>query len=335
MWLSAAATVPLAAFARELGTFTQLGAGTLGQALRAFRQSGEVGDCAPHGVAGQENGVDTLELVDAVQASLAWFASADRALTNTLERPLTSGEGLDVVSLLRGLSSDQLGEAGVTKGELLPILRGEPLTDVQAAALAPVLASRPPPCAATRPYPRRSSGKQAVHAGSLPRLAFYKANHLTDEEGCSPLHTRPNSLSQPAPSFRRARQTGAQSRVRTLRLPRPPRRMTTRTQAADLPTPSRRTLQRRRSRGPRGRPVPGVARFGLDIAVVDPASLPPGCSIAATYDRHSQPPRIRVPTTCQRADARSVCFTSTPITSVTKSRSSSKLCGSKRTPEPN
>lgn len=41
-------------------------------------------------------------------------------------------------------------------------------------------------------------------------------------------------------------------------------------------------------------PFQVLREVGLDIAVVDPASLPPGCSIAATYDRHSQPPRIRV-----------------------------------------
>jgi len=34
--------------------------------------------------------------------------------------------------------------------------------------------------------------------------------------------------------------------------------------------------------------------LGLDVAVVDPADLPSGCSIAATYDRDARPPRIRV-----------------------------------------
>ena len=37
-----------------------------------------------------------------------------------------------------------------------------------------------------------------------------------------------------------------------------------------------------------------LTHLGLDVAVVDPATLPPGCSIAATYDRDSTPPRIRV-----------------------------------------
>ncbi|MEO7261785.1 MAG: ImmA/IrrE family metallo-endopeptidase [Jatrophihabitantaceae bacterium] len=34
--------------------------------------------------------------------------------------------------------------------------------------------------------------------------------------------------------------------------------------------------------------------LGLDVAVIDPADLPPGCSIAATYDRDARPPSIRV-----------------------------------------
>ncbi len=183
VWLSAAATVPLAAFAREIGAFAQLGAGTLGQALRTLRQSGEVGDCAPHGVAGQEHGVDTLELVDAVQASLAWFSSADRALTDTLERSVASSEGLDVVSLLRSLSSDQLGEAGVTKGELLPVLRGEPLTDVQAAALAPVLGVEAAALRSDSAVPEALIREASSPRWFTPRRAFYKANDLTDEEG--------------------------------------------------------------------------------------------------------------------------------------------------------
>src|SRR5205807_679417 len=94
VWLAATATVPLATFARELGIFTQLGDGALGQALGALRRTGELGGFATHGVAGQQGGVDTLELTDDLQASLAWFASADGALTDTLKQSGSSGDNV-------------------------------------------------------------------------------------------------------------------------------------------------------------------------------------------------------------------------------------------------
>ena len=212
VWLAAAATVPLATFARKLGTFTQLGGGSLGHALRALRQSGDLGGFAPYGVAGQQAGVDTLELIDVLQTSLAWFASADRALTDALEQPASSrGDNVDVTSLLRGLSRDQLSKAGLTRAELLPALRGEALTDSQAAALAPIIGVEPTDLRGRHAMPEELILEASSPRWFKPRLAFYKANNLTDADGLLALADR--ALALAARSVTAVRSTDWRSRV--------------------------------------------------------------------------------------------------------------------------
>ena len=246
VWLSAATMVPLAAFARELGAFTQLGTGTLGHALRALRTSGDIGDSAPHGVAGLERDVDTLELVDALQTSLAWFASADRALTDIFEKPVVSGEGLDVPVLVAWLVCRSTQPAGVTKGELLQVLRGEPLSDAQATALAPILhleaqALRSDPAVPEAPIQEASSPRWFT-----PRLAFYAAEDLSDEEGLPTLAHKAQFAFAARSVFAAGTTAGArESPTYSTITGIPSPRMTARTQAARLADAVAAHVQRR------------------------------------------------------------------------------------------
>jgi hypothetical protein len=183
VWLAAAMTVPLAAFAHELGPLTQLNVETLGHALRQVRQSGTVGAHAPHGIAGQEVQIDTLELTDALQAALGWFASADRALTDVLHSPAAALNPADTAGRLRRLSPAELTAAGLTRAELLPVMRGAPLTEQQAAALAPLLDAEP---AALLGYPNLPEDllvEASSPRWSAPRRAFYKAKGYADTDG--------------------------------------------------------------------------------------------------------------------------------------------------------
>lgn len=185
VWLSAATSVPLAAFARQLGALRLAEAGALAVALRAVRQSGQVGDHAPHGMAGLEASTDTLEVIDAMQASLAWFASADRALTDRLEGGGASknSDQVNLLPLLQSLSPKQLAQAGLTRAELLPVLRGAPLSDVQAAAVAPILGLDVSSLQGDSPIPEALMHEASRPSWFTARHAYYEAHDLSDTEG--------------------------------------------------------------------------------------------------------------------------------------------------------
>ena len=183
VWLAAAATVPFAACARELGPFTQLSAEALRHALRQVRQSGTVGNHAPHGVAGREVDVDTLELTDTVQAELAWFASADRDLTDLLRGPSETPNATDMAAQLKQLTPAELDQAGLSKAELLQVRRGAPLNGDQAAALALVLGVEPAALLGGRNLPEELLVEASSPRWFVPRGAFYDANGYTDADG--------------------------------------------------------------------------------------------------------------------------------------------------------
>lgn len=194
VWLAATMTVPLAAFARELGPLAQLNTETLAHALRHVRKSGTVGVHAPHGIAGREVQVDTLELTDAVQAALGSFASADRALTDVLHGPTAALIPADLADRLRQLPPAELAAAGLSRAELLPVLRGAPLTGQQAAALAPLLNVEPAALLGGPDLPEELLVEASSPRWSAPRRAFCNANSYTDTDGLLALTQRAYTL---------------------------------------------------------------------------------------------------------------------------------------------
>ena len=192
VWLSVTATVPTAAFARAIGAFAwPEGSGVLREAALSVRRTGAVGSSQPHGIQGQESNVDTIEIADVLQHRLAWFASADRALAETLSATGDSAQSVDVVLLLRGLSSTQLAQAGVRKAELIPVIRGGQLTAVQAVALAPILGLDPATLlgggsAVPEPLIEEASSPRWFH----PRQAFARANKMSDVDGLADITSK-------------------------------------------------------------------------------------------------------------------------------------------------
>ena len=189
VWLATAATVPLAAFARELGPLA-VPADTLLGALRSVRSSGAVGPDAPHGIQGREHQVDTLELVDALQAELAWFASADHTLSHLVNGSAQALDATDRASRIRAVPRDELEAVGLSRAALLPALRGAALTDAQAAALAPLLGVEADALTGQGAAPEGLLVEASSPRWFRPRAAFIAAHGYTDAEGVVELTNR-------------------------------------------------------------------------------------------------------------------------------------------------
>lgn len=137
MWLALARPVPLFVFDRYYATLTLPGDGRgVAQVAREVIASYRTGD-ATHGAPVGATPISEMSvsaLTDSLREQLSVFADA------VPERQAATITSEELQRALIALSPEQLGQAGLRRGDLLGVVRGtEALNDQQAMALAPVL----------------------------------------------------------------------------------------------------------------------------------------------------------------------------------------------------